>query len=122
MTAGRICSLGELQDFSLVVHGIPCKLLNAQLQLGLGCALSYWLLLQHVRLHFGHSLVVKNSRAAVSSAHVVCRWTVAEAEEYWKFARGTAMRRSSQEWKFDLSWLSSNNYTIPPKLQQLCRQ
>ena len=60
MTAGRICSLGELQDFSLVVHGIPCKLLNAQLQLGLGCALSYWLLLQHVRLHFGHSLVVKN--------------------------------------------------------------
>ena len=59
---------------------------------------------------------------AVSNARVVCRWTVAEAEEFWKFARDTAMRRSSQEWKFDLSWLSINNYTIPPKLQQLCRQ
>ncbi|DBA85403.1 hypothetical protein WJX79_007934 [Trebouxia sp. C0005] len=76
----------------------------------------------HLAKHLERQQDDKRRQQAIWMLQAMNEWTVAEAEEYWKFARDTAMRRSSQEWKFDLSWLSSNNFTIPPKLRQLCRQ
>ena len=47
---------------------------------------------------------------------------MSEAEEYWKHARQVALDRSSQDWRFDLSWLPYNGFDVPAKLQQLCQE
>ena len=51
-----------------------------------------------------------------------CRWTAAEAEEYWSFAKETALERSNDRWTMDLSWLTDHFFTIPDHLQELCCQ
>lgn len=75
----------------------------------------------HVAKHLERQQEDKRRQQAIWMLQAMNEWTVTEAEEYWKFARDTAMRRSGQEWKLDLSWLASRNYTIPPRLRQLCR-
>lgn len=75
----------------------------------------------HIAKHLERQQEDKQQQRAIWMLQAMNEWTLAEAEEYLKSARETAHQRSSQEWKLDLSWLSSNNYSVPSKLESMCR-
>lgn len=58
--------------------------------------------------------------SALLTAVCINRWTAAEADEYVHHIQNVTSSRGSQEWKFDLQWLSDHDLSIPKHLQSLC--
>lgn len=75
----------------------------------------------HAAKHLERQRGVQQRQQALEMLQLVNGWTAAEAEAYWNFAKATAIRRSSQQWKFDLSWLPDHGFEIPQHLQTLCQ-
>ena len=43
-----------------------------------------------------------------------------ETLEYLNYVRFLVLKRSKEQWTFDLTWLTDNGYTVPAHLQSVC--
>lgn len=66
----------------------------------------------HEVVHFGRTVVTGRADQAIAHLAKVNRWTLEQAKDHAHEAAATLERRSSREWKIDLSILA--NYGITP--------